>query len=217
MRKDITGQKFSRLSVLGFGGIDKSNHSMWICKCECGNEITTSLSNLISGHTTSCGCVFRENAAKRLRTHGLSNDRLYFAWCNMKNRCANPRTDSYEFYGQRGISVCKEWADSFDSFKEWAMSNGYDDKKTIDRVDVNGNYEPSNCRWVGLVEQANNKSNNVRLEYNGKCMTIAEWSRELGIDHRVIRQRLRRGWSVERTLTTQNGDDKWHKLKTSTN
>lgn len=134
--------------------------------------------------------------------HGMSNSRLYRAWDSMKARCYRKTTAPFKKYGGRGITVCDEWRNSFQAFCEWAMAHGYEDGLSLDRIDVNGNYEPSNCRWVSMKEQENNRSNNVKLEYNGESRTIAEWSEILGIRWDVLYHRVQRGWSTERILAT---------------
>lgn len=137
-----------------------------------------------------------------METHGLSNTRLYQTWCNMKARCYNHKNTYYYIYGERGIIVCPEWKDSFEKFYQWAMENGYNDTLTIDRIDFNGNYEPSNCRWVGHKVQGNNTSRNKMLEYNGKTQTMSLWADEVGISYYVLRKRIYTGWDVKDALFT---------------
>lgn len=132
----------------------------------------------------------------------MKNKRLYNAWKNIKQRCYDPNRRDYKYYGGKGIKVCDKWLHNFQAFNNWAITHGYADNLTLDRVDVNGNYEPSNCRWVDMQIQANNKSNNHFLTYNGKTQTIAQWSREVGISQDTIRRRINAfKWSVERALT----------------
>lgn len=137
--------------------------------------------------------------------HGLRHKRIYNIWRNMWHRCTKPTDTNYRNYGERGISVCEEWKDP-KVFADWAYKNGYSDSLTIDRIDVNGNYEPRNCRWVTYTAQANNKTNNVLIEYNGEKHTFSEWGKITGIPLKTIWGRIRvRGWSAEKALTTPVG------------
>ena len=135
--------------------------------------------------------------------HGMSATRLYRAWDSMKARCYRPTTDPYKKYGAKGITVCEEWRNSFIAFRDWALSNGYKDGLSLDRIDYTGNYEPSNCRWVTIKDQQNNKSSNKLVEFKGCVLTIAEWSYILEIPQHVLQHRFARGWSVARALTTE--------------
>lgn len=133
--------------------------------------------------------------------HNMSKTRLYRTWAGVKQRCLNPKDTAYEYYGGRGIKVCQEWIDSFETFKSWAELNGYSDSLTIDRKDVDGNYEPSNCRWITQKQQANNQRNNNLITYNRSTKTMAEWCECLNMDRRAIDGRLRRGWSIEKAFS----------------
>ena len=132
--------------------------------------------------------------------HGKRHSRIYNIWRSMRQRCTNPNCINYKNYGGKGICVCNEWND-FTNFYTWAMANGYKDDLTIDRVDVNGNYEPSNCRWISYKQQANNKTNNRLIEFQGESRTLGEWASITGIKLGTIWNRLNLGWSVERALT----------------
>lgn len=150
-----------------------------------------------------------------MRTHGLSGTRINQIHRAMKRRCFNSHCPEYSNYGARGITVCDEWL-SFESFCNWAMANGYTDELTIDRIDNNGNYEPSNCRWVDKFVQANNTRTNHFLTYNGKTQTVAQWARELGISHKTLENRVAQGWSDEKALTqklnSREGSKKCRKI-----
>lgn len=195
---DLTGKRFGRLTVIKRSGSDKSKHSRWLCKCDCGNE-TTVTSNCFR-NTKSCGCLAREILSNRMSKHNMYGTRINRIWQRMKTRCNNRNDEHYKNYGARGIKVCEEWNNSengFLNFYNWAMQNGYRDDLTIDRIDVNGNYEPSNCRWVTNFEQQSNKRNNRIVEYLGNKYTISQLGRYLGINKTTLRNRINSNWKEE--------------------
>lgn len=189
--EDITGQRFGRLIIRNRVENSKFGHAQWLCECDCGNIIVAETGHLKSGHTQSCGCYKKERTIMCNTKHNKSDSRLYEIYHGIKKRCFNRNSVSYCYYGGRGISMCDDWLKSFQAFYDWAMENGYSDNLTIDRIDVNGNYEPSNCRWVDAIIQANNKRDNVFITVDGISMTIAEWSRRTGIDHRKISRKYK--------------------------
>lgn len=207
--EDLTGQKFGRLTVLQYEYFklykNSTKHYYWRCKCECGNEKIVNANNLKRGKIKSCGCLNIEKIKQRKIKHGKAKTRLYTIWLGMKLRCNNINCLSYKRYGNRGITVCQEWFDNFMSFHDWAYKNGYneDAKKgqcTLDRIDVNGNYEPNNCRWVNMKVQANNRRNNHYITYNNETHTIMEWSRKTNINFSTIIYRLNKGLTIGKVL-----------------
>ena len=179
---DLAGKRFGRLLVLEkCGHIGK--YIAWKCKCDCGNETVVAVNNLQNGSTKSCGCLARELSSARHKIHGLTNTTLHKTWKNIKTRCYNPNCQKYKNYGGKGICMCNEWLDDFNSFYEWSINNGWKDGLTIDRIDVDGNYEPSNCRWVDWKTQQRNKSNNIYVEFNGKKVCLKEYAELKGISY----------------------------------
>jgi hypothetical protein len=158
----------------------------------------------MSGKSISCGCFRNETLSKRRTKHGLSKSRIFKIWGGMKKRCYNPNAINYDRYGGRGIIVCSEWRTSFESFRDWALLNGYTDSLSIDRIDPNGNYEPGNCRWTTLNVQCRNTRQNhmVTIGTETKCLT--DWAHEAGITYETAFKRLKRGWSVEEAVGLKN-------------
>lgn len=205
-KNDIIGQKFGRLTIQSYSHVRQTPCGVYKhyynCICDCGNKCIADRAHLKTGHTQSCGCKQKESVAKKnIETASLNGDavrykRLHGIWYGMIDRCDKSKTLGYHRYGGRGIEVCEEWHNWF-KFKEWALNNGYKDNLTIDRIDSNGNYEPSNCRWADRIAQANNMRSNRRIECYGGVQTLAEWCRELGINYDRTRDRLNRGMTPE--------------------
>ena len=196
-RIDLTGQRFGRLVVEGFAYADKCRRSMWKCRCDCGKEKIVAMQPLRDGRIKSCGCEKAERCKKLKFKHGHKGTRLYNIWKGMNDRTNRKSSRNYINYGGRGISVCKEWQ-SFEVFYKWAMEHGYQDDLSIDRIDVNGNYCPENCRWANAKIQANNSRRNAKIEYKGQTLTLQQWAEKLRINKTTLWNRLNAlGWSVE--------------------
>lgn len=178
--RDLTGMRFGHLFVSKHLGRGPSNKHIYECLCDCGNIIVVTAERLTGGYKTSCGCATIYKLGCR---NNESGTRLYRIWVDMKFRC--DKGDKYydKHYVERGIKVCDEWRNSYDAFKEWALANGYTDELTIDRIDNYSDYCPENCRWVTMAEQNKNRTNNRNIEYHGVTKTLAEWSRDLGLNY----------------------------------
>lgn len=163
-----------------------------LCRCKCGKEKWYPKYDITRRGTKSCGCASRVK-------HGYSNTRIYGIWRDMKRRCDSPSCATYRYYGARGIKVCEQW-NNIVSFKDWAFANGYSDNLTLDRIDVNGNYCPENCRWVTMKVQQNNKRSIVYIEYNGVSKTISQWAEFYKCDAVLLRSRMAHGWSFEEAV-----------------
>lgn len=192
LRNDLTGRIFGNLTVL-YRSSDRGNGKKpvvkWECQCSCSSIVAVKSDSLLSGHTKSCGC-------QKIK-HGYSNkERLYQTWKNMRRRCHDPKNKRWEQYGGRGIAICHDW-DDYNQFRKWAMANGYTDELTIDRINVDGNYCPENCRWADAKTQANNISRNRIIEYRNKEMTMSELADYLGLSYSALQHRIERGWDME--------------------
>lgn len=203
--KDLTGMRFGRLTVVRLleQSERKTKQYNWLCRCDCGNLVHANASKLQTGLQKSCGCFRQENLnniGDVNRKYKVVNKRLYAVYKSMLERCYSSDAREYQNYGGRGISVCAEWLGDygFDAFAEWAFENGYDPNAehgdvTLDRIDVDGNYSPSNCRWISNAEQQNNKRTCIYQTYNGETHTLKEWSRILNISYSKIRYHYHKG------------------------
>lgn len=195
--KDITGEKFQRLTAIKYVGKDKNGKSLWLCLCDCGNEVIATLNNLQRGNTKSCGCLNSEKTIERSTKHGKRGTRLYNIWSLMKNRCSCEKNPCYHNYGGRGISVCNEWQNDFEAFYDWAISNGYADDLTIDRIDNDGNYEPANCRWITNKQQSCNRRTNRFIAIDGETKTVTEWANILKCSRHTLMRRIASGQEIK--------------------
>ena len=175
---------------------------MWVCRCDCGRQSVVEGYLLRKGLTQSCGCLMNEWRHHAFHgTHGMHGSRLYGIWGGMLDRCNRPGNKHYADYCGRGIRVCVAWAESFEAFMAWALESGYQDDLTIERVDVDGNYEPSNCRWATRKEQMRNQRRTRFLTYQGETRSLGEWAELTGISYSLISGRSYRGWSAERIFS----------------
>ena len=210
--KNLIGERFGRLIVIKEKGRNKRRQKVWLCKCDCGEIKEVPTSYLTSGDTTSCGCYRKECEITNLsktwgetrKTHGLSKTRIYQIWADMKDRCYNLKSASYKDYGGRGIKVCEVWIKDFVCFYNWAIENGYNDTLSIDRVNVNGNYEPDNCRWATYKEQANNKRNTRMITIYGETKTAYEFEKQYGIKAHLLVDRYDKGYRNEKLVYKGN-------------
>lgn len=192
------GQKFGKLTVID---IVKDKRNTYVCKCECGKIDVLVASRL--KQRKSCGCYEKENLkiiSKSALTHGKTNTRMYGIWCGMKDRCFNPNVCQWEYYGGRGITVCDEWKHDFQAFYDWSMAHGYEEHLSIDRIDVNGNYEPSNCRWITLDEQKRNRRDTVYIMEDGVKVPISVICEKYGIYKTFVWRKVKAGWELPEIL-----------------
>lgn len=201
---DMTGKKFNRLTVLRRDGYASGYTVKWLCLCDCGNTTSVSGSKIRSGWTQSCGCLASETRAAASLTHGRTDTPEHNTWESMIQRCTNQKNPNYPFYGGRGIAVCERWR-KFENF--YADMGPRPEGMTLDRVDSNGNYEKSNCRWATHAQQQSNLRNNRNILVGEKLVTIAEASRLTGIPPGTIRKRIKLGWSIRDALSNRKGSN----------
>ena len=189
MSKVKSGYKSGKWTVIEK---DNSKKNYFICKCECGTIRSVTYSTLIGRPNASCGCDKKERISKANKTHLESKTRLYNIWQHIKKRCYNKKSNSYHDYGERGIIVCNEWLDSFENFKDWAINNDYEENLTIERINTNGNYEPSNCTWILKKDQAKNRRVRKSKIFNSErqSKSIKQMAKEAGIPISTFRRKL---------------------------
>lgn len=196
----VAGQKFAKLTVVKLDRIEKKifnssltksrkrtlNLEYYLCKCDCGKYAIVEKSHLTKkiDNTLSCGCLYG--------THHQAKTRLYKIWAGIKKRCYNKKSKSYKDYGARNIVLCKDWEKDFMNFYNWAITNGYNDTLTIERIDINKNYEPTNCKWIPKAEQSRNKRGNILVEHNGKIKLLRDWCKELNLQYNTLYMGLKR-------------------------
>lgn len=221
---ELKGRVYERLTVIKFLGVTK-RRAIWLCQCSCGNKTKVCTSYLQSGKTRSCGCLKRELTLARTRTHGKTKTAEYGIWAGMMARCFNPNNDHYNSYGARGIKVCDKWKEFINFFNDMGLRPS--DAYSIDRINVNGNYELSNCRWILKVEQQRNTQKSIHITWQGTTMCLREWAAKLGIEYKMLWARLKNGWSVAQAFTASTRErgvpiaydgqshtiTKWAKLK----
>lgn len=208
--KDMVGKKYNMLTVIERLP-NQGTTAMYLCKCDCGNTRICRGVNLRTGRVKDCGCVSQKIRAKHirehssLRKHGDSKSSLYAVWCSMKARCYRPTDKGFAGYGKRGITVCDNWKNSYSSFRKWALENGYKKGLSIERIDVNGNYCPENCKWIPLKDQSLNKRNTRKIYYKGIGKTASEWSLIFPLSkHGIYNYAKDNNWQLEPYLKYKN-------------
>lgn len=199
---DLTGQVFCRLTVTGFAGYSKTWQPIWNCTCECGGDAIASSYGLRSESKRSCGCLILDVTSARSITHGMTKSPEYQSWRSMIHRCENLNATGYENYGGRGITVCDRWRNSFALFfADMGKRPTPTEYHEIERKNNDGNYEPDNCIWATIKEQARNRRSGRTLTYNGRTLLIVEWAEVTGMKVGQIHNRLYAGWDIDRIFT----------------
>lgn len=193
---DLTGETINGIYVIEREGL-KNGKAAWKCKCHCGKLFSVRGVDLKHGRIKSCGCNISKSTIKRSTKHGDYGTRIYTTWKGIKARCFNKNEKAYKHYGARGIDMYEEWKNDYLAFKQWAYDNGYDDTLTIDRIDVNGNYEPNNCRWVTQKEQNNNTRRTIKITVNGVTKSLKEWCCYLNLNYNTIYRKYRLNENIE--------------------
>lgn len=196
--EDLTGRRFNMLVVQRRVANSKRGQSRWECLCDCGNSTIVTASNLKTGAVKSCGCLKH----KKHDTHHLSHTPLCKVWYKMRQRCYSINDQAYKDYGGRGITICDEWKNNFESFYNWSLANGYTDGLTIDRINNNDGYSPQNCRWSTPKEQANNRRSCRYFTFDGKTMNLMQWCNLLNLPYKIVHSRIYKSkWTFERAIS----------------
>lgn len=201
--KDLTGKKFGFAKVIKWAGrTNRPYRSLWLCRCVCGNEFTKTGTKLNFRKSVSCGCMTTSLKAVGMQTHARSGTPEYNVWCSMKRRCLVPSASSFKNYGGRGIKVCDRWLESFENFYA-DMGPRPPGRHSIERINNNGDYEPENCRWATQKEQCRNTRKNVFITINSQTKCSSEWAEIVGINPSTFYERMAKGWTGEKLLTTK--------------
>lgn len=200
--KDHAGLRYGRLTVIERDGSFSNGDAKWLCQCSCGGSKRVRASHLNNGHVRSCGCLRIEVSRESSKTHGKSKTRLYSVWQSIIRRCKYPKDKAYHNYGARGIDVCEEWRNDFSNFYDWCQASGYEHGLWIDRIDNDGDYEPSNCRWVNAKESNRNRRMCIMLTCGTKTACMNEWAEYIGITKMMFKTRLKTwGWSLRKIIS----------------
>ena len=210
VRIDLTGKRYGSLTVIELAVDEPGKKKKWLCKCDCGEKCIVAGSNLQSGNVKHCKKCGNAISAEKKIKHGMTRTKIYYVWRGMLNRCERPEVRFYDDYGGRGIKVCEEWHDP-EKFFEWARNSGYKEGLQIDRIDVNGNYCPENCRWITQLKNANNKRNNKIIEHNGERKTLAEWARFYGVNYKNLSKNMNHGYTLEEAVNREKTGDRTHR------
>jgi hypothetical protein len=201
----LIGKRFGRLVIIEINRSERKGKQLRriaLCKCDCGTSKYLILSNIKFGTVKSCGCFMHDRVKEACSKHGMSDTLLYGVWMSMKSRCYSAKNSHYKHYGGRGISICKEWLENLDEFVSWAQKNGHKPGLQIDRINNDGDYSPTNCRFVNRITNSRNKRTCRYYEYNGETKSLVEWVEILNLEYARIYMRLRCGWSFEKAIAT---------------
>ena len=198
-KKQVINKRFGRLLIIAEAP-KRGKKRYVLCQCDCGSRKEICLSNITSGKVASCKCLHKEIIGAINKTHGMTHSREFHTWVGMKARCLNPENPSYKNYGGRGITICDKWLDSFENFL--SDMGPCPQNYSLDRIDVNGNYNPENCRWADNITQSNNKRTNIFVTVNGEELTLTQACQKLNLSYKAVHQRMRRGQSIYQALNT---------------